>query len=73
MPDVFDPIFIGNQVTDFTINVEISRQRMHSYFPSEKRAIEKYMLICSNSEVLDLSLEWKNLDGKKIRYITPPV
>jgi|GEM_PF-6200477 len=43
--DIYDRIFIGNQVHDFPTNVEKSNQQMHSYFPSEKRATEKYMLI----------------------------
>ncbi|PXW83466.1 all-trans-retinol 13,14-reductase [Nitrosomonas sp. Nm84] len=52
MPDVYDRIFIGNQVFDFPTGTESFRQQMCSYFPSETRAIDKYIRAVHSAQKL---------------------
>jgi len=43
MPDIYDRVFIGSQAFDFPAGTERFRQQMRAYFPSETRAIDKYI------------------------------
>ncbi|MCC8996454.1 MAG: NAD(P)/FAD-dependent oxidoreductase [Nitrosomonas sp.] len=52
MPDIYDRVFIGNQVFDFPTGTERFRQQMHAYFPSESRAIDKYICTVNSAEKL---------------------
>jgi phytoene dehydrogenase-like protein len=43
MPDVYDRIFIGDRAFEFVTDRERFRERLKSYFPGEKSAIDKYV------------------------------
>lgn len=43
MGEVYDRIIIGNDTYDFVKGREPFRERMQSYFPSEKQAIDRYL------------------------------
>lgn len=45
MDDVYDKMFFGNEVFDFTKGAEEFKQKMKSYFPAEKdqKAIDRYV------------------------------
>ncbi len=43
MGDVYDRIVIGQDAYDFVKGKENFRQRLHDYFPAERRAIDRYL------------------------------
>jgi all-trans-retinol 13,14-reductase len=49
MPEVYDQIIAGGQKFDLTRGLEQYRERMKGYFPSEIRAIDKYIAAVRSS------------------------
>jgi len=43
MPDVYDRVRAGSQTFDFASGIEPFREQMKAYFPSEGRAIDRYL------------------------------
>lgn len=43
MGEVHDRVIIGNDIYDFVKGRESWRERMHDYFPEERRAIDRYL------------------------------
>jgi all-trans-retinol 13,14-reductase len=43
MPDIYDRVIMPERSFDFPSGVERFRERMHSYFPQEARAIDRYI------------------------------
>ncbi len=55
MPDTYDRVLIGEREYEFVAGLERFRERMKSYFPSEARAIDRYIkavLSCSRASGL---------------------
>ena len=49
MPEVYDQIIAGGQKFDLTRGLEQYRERMKGYFPSDIRAIDKYIAAVGSS------------------------
>lgn len=83
MEDNFDRIYLGNESYDYVSGVEGFRAKMHSYFPEERDAIDKYIHLVRKvnrnsslfymQKALPLSLGnilYKKLTSSYLKYAT---